>query len=130
MTGESTESSGSSSRKKVDESWKDSVAKEKAQTGAETAQPDAQTESPAESEFSYFLSTLGMQAMVALGQIQDPMTGGANVNLQQAKYLIDTLQMLSDKTKGNLNASEASMLKDLLYQLRMHFVKLAQTSGE
>ncbi len=122
---------GESNRKKVDESWKDSVAKEKAtevpepQPGQEPGQA-----SRAESEFSYFISSLGMQAMVALGQMEDPHTGTAHVNLQQAKYLVDTLQMINTKTKGNLTPDEATMMKELLYQLQMHFVKAAQTVQE
>ena len=106
-------------QKKVDESWKDSVAKEKGSSSAGAPEPAEQ-----ESAFSYFLSTLGMQALAALGELEDPATGGpARPNLPQAKYLIDTLQLLEEKSRNNRTPEEESMLQNLLYELRMKFVQ-------
>ena len=104
--------------KKVDESWKDTVEKERSFSPAE--EPPA--ESP-ESGFLEFISTLAMQSMMALGEMAHPETGQNHENLPQAKYLIDTLRLLSDKTKGNLSTEEAAALKNILYELEIKFVK-------
>ena len=110
-----------SQEKKVDESWKRSVEKEKhAPNSAET--PD----SPAEVDFLGFISTLAMQSLTAMGEIAHPQTGQPEPNLPQARYLIDVIQLLSEKTKGNLSAEETDELKTLLYELRVKFVKKSQ----
>jgi len=106
--------------KKVDESWKDSVRKEKE---TRTEKP---AELPPESDFLTFVSTLAMQALMALGDIPNPVTGKTTADAAQAQYLIDVLQMLSDKTRGNLSEEESSELKTVLYQLRLKFVQKNQ----
>lgn len=105
------------SPKKVDESWKDSVRKEK-----ETAPSETPPKEVPEGDFASFVSTLAMQTLVSLGEIEHPATGQKQADLAQAKYLIDTLQMLADKTRGNLTEQETNELNTLLYQLRMKFV--------
>ncbi len=105
-------------KKKVDESWKDNVEKEKIVTESENTGPGTQ-----ESNFSSFASTLGMQAFFSLGEFQDPASPENKIDLAQAKYLIDILQTLSDKTTGNLSEEEALMMKELLYGLKMKFVE-------
>ena len=120
--------------KKVDESWKDSVHKEKttsepkAPPRAQEAAPTPAGGEPAESNFSFFISTLGMQVLAALGLIPDPATGLEKTgitpqDLAHAKYLIDIIQMLTEKTKGNLTPEEAAMIEDMLYELRVKFVE-------
>lgn len=106
-------------KKHVDESWKNSVEKEK---GAEPAEPSPS--GPPEPNFPFFMSTLGMQALVALGEIQDPASEKIKTDpdLRQAKYLIDTMDMLVSKTKGNLTAEEEHMVQGLLYEVRMKYV--------
>ena len=74
-------------------------------------------------DFSFFLSTLSMQAMVDLGEVENPLTKKKEKNLPQAKYIIDTLAMLEDKTKGNLTDKERKVLNDILYGLRMRYVE-------
>ena len=115
-------SSGFTVKKKVDESWKDNVEKEKEFTEPESAGPAVQ-----ESVFSAFVSTLGMQAFFSLGEFQDPAVAENKTDLAQAKYLIDVLQALSDKTEGNLSEDEALMMKELLYGLKMKFVEKSAT---
>ena len=110
------------SQKKVDESWKESVQKEKGLFSEES--PVAQ-QAP-ESDFLGFVSTLAMQVMMALGEIPHPETQEAQQDLPQAQYLIDIIQLLSDKTKGNLSPQEEAALKNLLYELRLKFVKKTQ----
>ena len=79
-------------------------------------------------DFSFFVSTLSLQASIALGQIANPTTNKTEEDFTQAKFLIDTLGMLEEKTKGNLNADESKLLENLLYELRN--IYLAKSKGE
>ncbi len=120
-------------KKKVDESWKNAVEKEKskdhpaaAPRPAPEAEPEPEREAPPEPDFPLFVSTLGMQALTSMGEVPNPATGEKRVDLANAKYFIDILVMLSQKTKGNLNAEETAMMSDLLYELQMKFVQKSQ----
>ena len=114
------------SQKKVDESWKESVQKERTASPGEPARPQAPAEAPAESEFLGFISTLAMQTLLALGEVPHPETGEPHGDLPQARYLIDILQLLSEKTKGNLTTQEENELKNLVYELKMKYVRKEQ----
>ncbi len=74
--------------------------------------------------FAFLLTTLATQAMIALGQVPNPLTGKVETRAVQAKHYIDTLAMLAEKTQGNRTAEESQLLDDLLHQLRMAFVQL------
>jgi hypothetical protein len=73
--------------------------------------------------FSTFIFSLNSSALVQLGMMEDPITGEKSKNLPLAKQTIDIISMLEEKTKGNLDADEAAMLKNILYDLRIHYVK-------
>jgi hypothetical protein len=73
--------------------------------------------------FATFIFSLNSSALVQLGMMEDPMTGEKSQNLPLAKQTIDILSMLQEKTKGNLDTDEAGMLKNILYDLRIHYVK-------
>ncbi len=107
-------------RKKVDESWKNQVEKEKQQA------KENQT-AYHEPTFTIFISSLSMQAMIAMGKLENPITNKLEKNMEQAKYLIDTLGILKDKTKGNLTKEEATVLEESLFNLRMLYVKEKET---
>lgn len=83
---------------------------------------------PPQPDFSFFVTTLSLQASIALGQIANPATSKTEEDLVQAKFLIDTLGMLQDKTKGNLNDGESKLLENLLYDLRS--IYLSKEKGE
>jgi len=118
--------------KKVDEGWKEQAEREK-QTTAPQQAPEAkasagapQVEEAAElsqARFDLFLSGLAMEAFIALGDMPHPTTRKQATNLPHAKYLIDLLGILEEKTKNNLNADEGRLLKDALYQLRMRYLQ-------
>ncbi len=118
-------------KKKVDESWKNTVEKEKAAPGpppkqspaAQEEAPPAPEPQPGKPDFIYFLSGLGMQALAALGELPDDSGMALPPDLGNAKYLIDVLEMLVMKTKGNLSPEEKTTLEQLLYQLRVKFVQ-------
>jgi len=73
--------------------------------------------------FATFIFSLNSSALVQLAMIEDPVTGEKTKNLPLAKQTIDILSMLEEKTRGNLDADEAAMLKNILYDLRIHYVK-------
>ncbi len=76
-----------------------------------------------EVNFSTFIFSLSSSALAHLGEIPDPVSGTKNEDLDLAKQTIDILGMLEEKTKGNLTSEEDSLLKSILYDLRLRFVK-------
>lgn len=103
-------------KKKVDESWKETIGKEKKTDSAKEAAP------PIEVTFNLFITGLMMEAMVALGDVENPITKKKEVTLSHAKFIIDTIAMLKDKTENNLTAEEKDLLESVLYDLRVKFV--------
>jgi uncharacterized protein DUF1844 len=79
--------------------------------------------------FSSFVIGLASQAFVFLGAVPDPQTGATRKDLPQAKAMIDILSMLGEKTAGNLDEHEARMMEEMLYELRMHYVKESRVAG-
>lgn len=73
--------------------------------------------------FSTFVVSLNSAALTQLGIIADPATGKREKNLMLAKQTIDVLSLLEEKTRGNLTPDEASMLKSILYDLRIIYVR-------
>lgn len=80
-------------------------------------------EKDVEVTFGLFISGLMMEALVALGDLENPVTKKKETSLPHAKFIIDTLSMLKDKTKGNLAKDESDALEAVLYDLRMRFVE-------
>ena len=89
---------------------------------AEIKTPE-QNNSTEQLDFMAYLSSLAFQAMVFLGEIPNPLNNKTEQNLQQAKFLIDTLTLLKEKTKGNLAAQEDNLLNTSLYELQMKYVQ-------
>ncbi|MCP4690560.1 MAG: DUF1844 domain-containing protein [Desulfobacterales bacterium] len=73
--------------------------------------------------FSTFIFSLSQSALVHLGLIEEPGAGKKEKNLSLAKQTIDILGVLEEKTKGNLSSDEALMLKNMLADLRISYVK-------
>jgi hypothetical protein len=69
-------------------------------------------------DFKLFVTRLGIQALIALGQIESPITGKKLVNEVQARMLEADLGMLLRKTEGNLEPDEADKLREVLALLR------------
>ncbi len=112
-------------KRKVDESWKETIEREK--KSSSHSESSDQPNPLSEPNFSMFVSTIGMQVLMALGETEDPANPAKKADLGQAQYLIDILEMLSAKTKGNLSAEEQAMMQTLLYQLRLKFVEKSKT---
>jgi hypothetical protein len=79
-------------------------------------------------DFATFALSLGTSALYHLGLVADPETGQptGEPNVALARQTIDTLEMLQEKTRGNLDTEEAHLLESLLYELRMRFVEASQ----
>ena len=107
---------------------------------APAEQPDSAGEVPPSAEphgwgdepvnFSTFVLGLSTQALLHLGEIEDPGTGSRARDLGAAKHVIDILGILRDKTRGNLEQGEERLLDAVLYDLRMKYVELARGSKE
>ncbi|WP_373501622.1 DUF1844 domain-containing protein [Desulfococcus sp.] len=76
-------------------------------------------------DFSMFLFSLNSSVLVHMGVLDDPAAGKKSKNLTAAKQTIDILGMLEEKTRGNLTDQERDMLRHILYDLRMIYVREA-----
>jgi Domain of unknown function (DUF1844) len=76
--------------------------------------------------FAALIMSLNTSALYHLGEIADPVSGEKNVDFTLARHAIDTLVLLQEKTKGNLDSDESQLLKNILYEIKMCFVKIVQ----
>jgi hypothetical protein len=81
-------------------------------------------------DFISFISDFITTARLYLQGFQDPETEQVIVNLGLAKRMIDTLEMLEEKTKGNLTAPESNFLVNSLYDLRMGYVRAVDSQKD
>ena len=129
--------------KRVDEDWKRRAQAEKELDAAKIAPPappaaagaaaaPAAPGAPPRSDarphpmFGGLVESLASQALLYMGAMRDPMTGQVHQDLQQAQTMIEMLGMIEEKTKGNLAKDEADMLKQVLDEVRMHFVRITE----
>ena len=82
-----------------------------------------------ELDFFNYIASLGFQAMIFLGEVPNPITNQSEKNLKQAKFLIDTLTLIREKTVGNLSKEEGELLNGSIYELQRRFVEIAQKEG-
>lgn len=73
--------------------------------------------------FTNFVLSLSTSALFHFGDFPDSEGGKAQKNLPAAKQTIDILDMINEKTKGNLNENENSLIQGVLYELKMRYVK-------
>lgn len=133
----------------IDEGWKAQVQREKeeaarkaalnevppapAAKAADEPLPEGAADAEAEGEptpFTALVSSLATQSMFALGLIAEPGTGQVMLNLEAARYTLDMLLMLEEKTLGNLTAEEAAMLAQASGELEEAFAVRAQQVQE
>ena len=74
-------------------------------------------------DFSGFVLSLNTSALIHLGEIPDPESKQRMLNLPAAKHTIDILEIICDKTKGNLTDEEQKLIEDVVYELRMKYLK-------
>lgn len=104
--------------KKEDKDWKEKVVEDKKKE--EFKMP------PLEVNFMMFITSLSMQAMMSLGLYPNPITKKEEKNLDAAKYTIDTITMIQEKTKGNLTSEESRLIDNILYDLRMKYIETSK----
>lgn len=105
--------------KKVDSNWKDQIDKDRSAPAAAGSSPaSARATSP---EFFNFLKSLATQALMSLGEIPNPMSGHAEIDLATAKEMIDLLGVLKQKTQGNCSAEEKTVFDTFLPELQLKF---------
>jgi hypothetical protein len=120
--------------KRVDEDWKRRAQAEKETDSLKAAAvPATQAkgatplkDAKASPHFAGLVESLASQALMFMGAIRDPMSGAAHQDFGQAQAMIDILQMMEEKTQGNLAKEENEMLRQALDEVRMHFVRLSQ----
>jgi len=108
----------------------DEKEKEAIETGKEECQckegkvPDRQGKCVMpEVTFPAFVLSLNTSVLYHLGEIGDPVTGKREPDLDLARHGIDTLVLLEQKTKGNLLKEEEELLKNILYDVKLRYVK-------
>jgi hypothetical protein len=79
-----------------------------------------------EASFSLFISSLATQTLINLGEMASPFSKKKALDLNQAKFTLDTLQIIKDKTEGNLTDNETKYLDTLLHDLRTRYVEKAK----
>lgn len=107
------------------------VSREKREEAAEafasTAREREQQEGPMPKvDMNTFILSLSSSVLVQLGEVCDPDSGQTCQNLDIARHTIDILGLLEQKTKGNLTPDEETLLKNVLFELRMKYVQKAQ----
>ncbi len=116
----------------VDEDWKAEAQREKEKLAAEEkqekqAEPGKRRGPLPQGNFAALVSMLATQSLFAMGALQIEGQEDREPDMELAKYNIDMLEVLEEKTKGNLSPEEAKVLETTLYELRMGYV---QVSGQ
>jgi hypothetical protein len=117
----------------VDEDWKQEAQRDKEKLAARAAEEEKEEvekgpkrEGPLpEGNLAALISMLATQTLFALGFLQIKGEEEREPDLELARYNIDLLQTLEEKTKGNLTPEEQKLLKNTLAELRMGYVSLA-----
>ena len=72
--------------------------------------------------FSSFVIGLATQALMFLGAVPAPQGGDVQPSPAEAAAIISVIEMLADKTRGNLSEDEAKLVEEVLFELRMRYV--------
>jgi len=131
----------------IDDDWKKQAQAEKekiaeevkaaeaAEASGDQTQPEAQEGAAPEGQdrqippasFTTLVGTIYTQAMMCLGAVADPNGEEKGmIDLEVAKHHIDTLKVIEEKTKGNLDEEESKIMEDVSYQVQMRFVQIIQ----
>ena len=79
--------------------------------------------------FMYLLGTFQSSAWISLGKIENPMTAKKDTNIEQAAFYINLLDMLQEKTKGNLTDYEEQMLINTVSELKLNLIDEKKNSN-
>jgi len=119
-------------KKKVDESWKEEIAKDQSAKAAQAKPPEAEgakkevkTSAESQKKFMNFLMGIATQALYLMGAVE----GGPEKDLDGAHEMIDILQLLKERTEGNLSEQESKSLEKILYDLQMRYVQATEAEA-
>jgi len=74
-------------------------------------------------DFSGFVVSLAQAALVHMGEVPEPISGQMARDIEQARYSIDLIDLLVEKTRGNLTKEEENLLVRVAADLKMRFVR-------
>ncbi len=117
----------------IDADWKAQAQAEKEKLAQQAKSSEGQGPGSAKSgpgglppaTFESLVSTMATQALFSLGAIPDPRTGQRIVHLDLARHHIDMLNVIEEKTKGNLTDEESKMITTTTYELRSRYIQAA-----
>jgi len=124
-------SEGSESRireKRSDESWKEKAKREKEKLAEEAREEREEIQELPPASFLGIVEDLSVRALLALGQLPNPATGEVYFDPASARYTIDLLGVLEEKTRGNLTPDEQSGIQQVLHNLRLAFVHVSRSA--
>jgi hypothetical protein len=102
---------------------------EEAPPTASSSESDAPREAP-RVDFSMLVQSIAFSALHYLGLMTEPEGGRTPArDLPLARHNIEILEVIEEKTRGNLSPEEAKLIASLLYEVRMHFVEAAKSQG-
>jgi len=119
--------SASSEKETLEEdgSLKEKISEKKREKGNSLGKGDVRLP---EINFATFILSLSSSAMLHFGDFEDPVSGKKEKNLTMAKQTIEMIDMLKEKTKGNLTPEEERLLENILYELKIRYVKESNKS--
>lgn len=88
--------------------------------------PPSERATSSEINFSTFVISISTQALMHLGEIPNPVDGKVEKDVLVAKQMIDIMNVLREKTQGNLDQAEQKLLEDALYDVRMRYVEVVK----
>lgn len=83
-----------------------------------------------EANFSTLTLSIGSSAAMALGLVPNPVSGKTEKDVEVARFNIDLLRMLRDKTKNNLSSDEQTFLDSVISDLQLKFVQASGTNSQ
>jgi len=110
----------------------DDGEKKTAEEGTKEQAQESQKQTPADESifaeltFSTLILSLSTSVLVSLGELPDPLKNEKTKNLPLAKQTIGIIEMLKEKTQGNLTEEEDRLISNLLFDLRLKYVQAAK----
>lgn len=118
----------------IDSNWKAEAQAEKERLAKQEQEQEKEKEKgttgtsgrehPPEADFKSLMGVLASQAIMSLGALGDPKTGRVVIDLEGARFSIELLSVLEEKTRGNLTDEEAKEIAQVLAELRNRFVQI------
>ncbi len=111
----------------IDKRGRDNPAQGEKTTAEPKGRPEgSQAQAGQPIDFPVLVMSFASAAMISMGLAPDPQTGQMVKNLEVARQNINILELLQEKTRGNLNPQEETMLAEVLYELRLGFVEVSK----